>query len=326
MKKSNIVKNNFINYELLDLYSDQFSIDSFKDNIKVKSNESNEIINTVVKAASNKEGDDVKLIVNLSDEMKEAYKNGDIKLDTNKNGEMYAQIRKNGKYGKKLSISEEVNDNGLSNSDIAFAMEINAIKEQLNEMIDALKDIETYVIEVVHGLHNDRIGLFYSGLSTYMEASQVTDVSLKNLLISQSIKSINDSQAQVMQEFKNDVKYLLNHEYENNKNQKRHKIIKEKMDNIHICFETIYRATMLKAMIYFDIKQLPAMFMSLEEYGRFIEQIVKPNASKLVEFDNREDKLINTIWEKRAKSFKDCVNIKNSLLGTNTYYITMEDE
>lgn len=325
MRKDSISKQLFRNYELLDLYNDQFSFDSFQNSIKAKNEESREIIDTVVNTASKKEDDDIKLVVNLSDEMKEAYKNGDIKLDTGKNGEMYAQVRKNGKYGKKLSISEELNDKGLDSSDITFAMELSAIKEQLNEMVEALKDIETYVVEVAHGLHNDRIGLFYSGLSTYMEASQVTDPSLKNLLISQSIKSINDSQSQVMQEFKNDVKYLLNHEYENNKNQKRHKIIEEKMDNLHICFETIYRATMLKTRIYFDIKQLPAMFMSLEEYGRFIDQIVMPNTPKLVEFD-KEEKLINTIWDKRANSFKECTNIKNSLLTINTYYITTEDQ
>ena len=159
-----------------------------------------------------------------------------------------------------------------------------------------------------------------------MESSQVSDPYLKQLLISQSIKSINDSQSQVIQEFKNDIKYLINHEFNENKNQKRQKLINDKMNNIHKCFEAVYRATMLKAMIYYDIKQLPAMFMALEEYGRFIEKIVKPNASRLTEFDAREDKLINTIWEKRAESFNKCSEIKNMLVSTNTYLITSEEQ
>lgn len=314
----------FINYELLDLFDEQFNIDSFEYNIKTRFNESDQIINTIYESATgNKKDEDVKLVVNMSDELKEAYKNGDIKLDTDKNGEMYAQLKNKGKYGKKLSVREETGE--LDAADISFAMELNAIKEQLSKIVETLKDIETYVVEVVEGLHNDRVGLFYSGLSTYIEASQVTEKSLRYFLASQAIQSINDSQAQVIQEFKNDVKYLINHEFNDSKNKKRQTIIKEKMDNIHRCFETIYRATLLKAIIYFDLKQLPAMLLSLEQYGRFIEKLVEPNVSKLIEFD-KEDKLINTIWEKRADSFKECAEIKNILSSTKTYYITTEEQ
>ena len=325
MKDSTNKKNSFVNYELLGLFDEQFNIDSFKDSINNELQKSYEIVDAIVKTTKNdNKQNDVKLVVNMSDDLKTAYKNGDIVLDTGKNGEMYAQVRKNGKYGKKLSISEEIENNEISSNDIAFAVELNSIKEQLNNIVDALQALETYVVDIVEGLHNDRVGLFYSGLSSYMEASQISNSSLKELMISQSIKSINDSQAQMIQEFKNDVKYLINHEYDNDKNQKRQIIIKDKMNNIHICFELIYRSTMLKTMIYFDIKQLSAMFMVLEEYGRFIEKIVKPNASKLVEFDPMEDKLINTIWGSRANSFRECEDIKEKLLSNKRYYITTE--
>ena len=321
MKKENI----FVNSELLELFEDQFSADSFRMAIDRKYKESNQIISTVIGSATGKEKeDDVKFVVNLPDDMKDAYKNGDIKFDTGKNGEMYAQLRKNGKYGKKLSISEELGENGLSETDIAFAAELNAIKETLTKIVDALEEIEGYVIDTVEGLHNDRVGLLYSGLSTYMEASQIPDSSLKELLISQAIKSLNDSQAQIMQEFKYDLQYLVNHEFDNEKG-KRKKIIYEKMGNIHRCFEVIYRAFMIKSMIYFDVKQLPAMFMSFEEYGRFIEKLIKPNASKLAEFDPKEGKLINTIWQKRSSSFKECSGLKTKLLTANTFYISTED-
>ncbi|MBR0461969.1 MAG: hypothetical protein IJJ00_04570 [Erysipelotrichaceae bacterium] len=322
VKKSKVY---FKNNELLDLFSDQFSLKSFKDNIDHRTDESDSVLNAIDKAVSKKnDKDDVKLVVNLTDEQKQAYADGTLKLDVDKDGNMYAQLKNNGKYGKKLNISEDLEKQDLEIADARFSAELNAIKDQLAKMVEALEAIEEYVVEVLQGLHNDRIGLFYSGLGMYLEASQMENSPIKELLISQAIKSLNDSQAQVMQEFKSNIVYLKNHEYKNEKSN-RQKKMHEKMDSIHKCFEIIYRAILLKAIIYFDIKQLPSMLMVFEEYRRFVETMVKPNASFLIECDPREDMLINTIWQKRASSFMGCEEAKAQLLQCNTYYITKED-
>lgn len=310
----------FVNSELFDLFDEQFSFRSFNNSVNKQIIKSNNVINTIGKIAmrDDKKEDDFRLVVDMSDEMKETYKNGNLKLDI-VDGKTYAQLKNNGKYGKKLSISEETIKEGITDEDIAFATQLASIQEQLTQMMDALKDIEGYVVDTLQGLHNDRIGLFFSGLSTYVEASQMKDSTLKDMLISQSIKAINDSQSQVIQEFKHDLSYLINHEFEKEKG--RHKRIEEKMSNIHICFESIYRATMLKSIIYFDMKQLAPMFACLEEYGRFINNFVKPYAGKLIEFDPREDRLINTIWQKRAESFKCCESLKTQLTNKHTYLL-----
>lgn len=57
-----------------------------------------------------------------------------------------------------------------------MAMQMEAIKQQLQSIIESLKDIEGKVIEVIQGQRNDRIGLFYSGLSLYVESRERTDL------------------------------------------------------------------------------------------------------------------------------------------------------
>ena len=307
--------------ELLELFDDQFSLKAFEEKIDKRSDESNKIINEVERVVSSKENnDDIKLVVDLTDEMKEAYKNGELKLDVSKDGKkMYAQIKENGKYGSKLSISEELENKDISIDDVTFAAELSSIKEQLKEMTNMLEDIEGYVFDTLNGLHNDRIGLFYSGLSIYVEALQVNDLNLKTLLISQSIKSLSDAQSQMIQELKYDINYLVNHEYKHENN--RHKIIGEKMNNIHKCYEVIHRAAVLKAMIYFDNRQLQSTFMVFEEYARFINTLIKPNADFLIECDSREDKLINGIWKRRSNFLDKCKEVNNIINSNTLYYI-----
>lgn len=74
-----------------------------------------------------------------------------------------------------------------------------------------------------------------------------------------------------------------------------------------------------------NINQIPSMLVTFEEYGKFINKLIKPYAKFLVECDHRETKLINTIWEQRAASFENCLNTKNILENNHTYYITTEE-
>ena len=233
---------------------------------------------------------------------------------------MYAQLRENGKYGKKLTISEETKQ-----TDLVFAAQLNNIKDVLVEIVDLLENIEECVNNVLTDLHNDRVGLYYSGISIYLEALQTTDTSLQKQLIAQSIKSLSDSQAQIIQELKSDVAYLKSSEYQKIK-KKKHERLVEKMQNIHECYQTINRIITLKAMIYFDNNQLSSMLMVYKQYQRFIDAFIKPNAAFLIECDPRDDKLINGVWNKRANAFIDCKELQNALNGNDLFYIEMEDK
>lgn len=305
---------------LLNLYDEQFKYSTFKALISKKNNEANKLMNHIFGSISQEEDDDVKFVVDLSDEMKEQYKKGLLKFDKGKDGKLYAQLRdENNRYGKKLNIKENIKE-----SDLIFASQLDMITDVLNEIVDTLENVEECIYSVLLGLHNDRVGLYYSGLALYLEALQASDDSLKNILIAQSLKSLNDAQAQIIQEFKADIFYLKSPEFLKSK-KKKHDVLVEKMQNIHECYQTINRIISLKAMIYFDNNQLSSMMMVCTEYQRFIDAVIKPNKGFLIECDPRDDKLINGIWEKRAKSLLQCKKIQTQLRN-NTLFIGTEEK
>ena len=242
------------------------------------------------------------------DELKEKYKKGLLRFDKDKNGNMYAQLRdEKNHYGKKLNIKEQVNE-----KDLIIASQLNVIKDVLDDIVDTLENIEENISHILMEFHNDRVGLYYSGLSLYLEALQVNDASLRKELIAQSLKSLNDSQAQIIQEFKSDIAFLRSPQF-NKIKRKKHDCLVEKMQNIHVCFQTINRIITLKAMIYFDNNQFNSMLMVCNEYQRFIKAIIKPNLGFLIECDPRDDKLINGTWSKRANALLDYKEIQNKL-------------
>lgn len=299
---------NLFDEDLLNLYDEQFKYSAFKTLISKKNREANQFINNIFESINQEESDDVKLVVDLSDEMKEKYKQGLLKFDKDKDGKMYAQLRdENNRYGKKLNIKEDIKE-----SDLIFASQLNMITDVLNEIVDTLENVEICIHNVLLDLHNDRVGLYYSGLALYLEALQTSDESLKNALIAQSLKSLNDAQAQIIQEFKSDIYYLKSPEFLKIK-KKKHDVLIEKMQNIHECYQTINRIISLKAMIYFDNNQLSSMMIVCTEYQRFIDAVIKPNKGFLIECDPRDDKLINGIWEKRANTFIQCKDIQKQL-------------
>ena len=71
---------------LLNLYDEQFEYSSFKSLISKKYDQSNVFMNHLFDSIE--QDDDVNLVVDLSDELKEKYKKGLLKFDKDKNGNM----------------------------------------------------------------------------------------------------------------------------------------------------------------------------------------------------------------------------------------------
>lgn len=141
---------------LLNLYDEQFKYSTFKTLIAKKNNEANKLMNHIFESISQKEDEDVKFIVDLSDEMKEQYKKRLLKFDKGKDGKLYAQLRdENNRYGKKLNIKEDIKE-----SDLIFASQLDMITDVLNEIVDTLENVEECIHSVLLGLHNDRVGLY----------------------------------------------------------------------------------------------------------------------------------------------------------------------
>lgn len=297
-------------------WKDEFDIVSLKQVIKVKQDEADSLLTKVATALMEKEDSskecptEIKYVVDMDNEIKEALKNGEIKFDVNKKtGEVYAQLRKkNGHYGKKLSIKEEI-DEDVEADDIGIALQMQAIEEKLANIINVLEEIGESVVEVLQGQQNDRIGLYYSGQNLYMESKNISDKTFKSYVLAHCLKTLSDASAQMVQNIKMDIQYLVDKKYKCKKD-KSIQIIDDKMIDINKSFEIIHRAFVLRAAIYYEQGELDAMLRVLDSYGSFLEKVIVPVTPKLTEYDANDMLLREGVWEKRAGAFVEIKDMR----------------
>ncbi len=307
------------------LYDEQFSIKEWKSEIDIKNKSSHKIVDKI-KAALPREiqNDDFRLVVDVDDSFKESYKEGAVKLVVNKNGDIQAQIKRDdGKFGKKLPIKEELIDNGITTEELQIAFQTEMLQNLLYSIIDTLSEIENEIKSILQGQKNDRMGLFYSGMSLYLEAKRIQDNELRKQIIAQSIRSISEAGAQIMQEVRFDIQYLVNKEYM--KEKKKEESINTRMTRIKENFEAIYKSYFMKAMIYSENNENMAMLSVLEEYGRFINRMISPYVNTLTECDSDDTLLSGGIWEKRAETFIEAGKVRKALEGETTFYLVKEN-
>lgn len=308
----------------LSLYDSQFSIAAFNNSLRNSETKSRSIIDSVKEAiikAQAKGDDEIKYVVDMSDEIKEAIEKGEMKLVQEKGGEFFAQIRKaNGQYGAKLPIKKELASKGLTPQELQMALQMEAIREQLKDIIDSLQEIEGKVTDVIQGQKNDRVGLFYSGLSLYIEASAVQDEMLRKQITAQALKSINDSNSQMIQDLKTNLEYLVNKKYM--KTKKPTEKIEEHLNNIQQCYDVIYRASFLKAMIYQENNELGPMITCIDEYARFVESLISPYVGRLSELDKNSKFIDEGAWGKIAGTLEGCKDLKKQLISNNVYVLS----
>ena len=99
-----------------------------------------------------------RLVVDAGDSMLKAIESGAVKLSVEKSGKMMAQIRgADGKFGSKLPIKKEYFRKGIDSAQIANALQMQALQEQLSQITDQIQVINHSVIRVLEGQQNDRI-------------------------------------------------------------------------------------------------------------------------------------------------------------------------
>lgn len=310
--------------DCLSLFDEQFTIDELGQAVDDATRKSNSVIestrNAIRKAVSCQDDEDYKFVVQLEDDMKAAIDSGDIKLVTNAEGEIFAQLRQsNGHFGSKLPIKKELHEEGLSVESVEMALQMEMIKDQLKSIVETMQSIEGRVVEVLQGQHNDRIGLFYSGLSLYAEASNIRDEGLRKQLMSQAIKSLSDANSQMIQEIRTSVGYLVTEQYKSTK--KMGEKIEEHLGIIHQCFDVVYRASFLKATIYQQNGELPAMLTAIDEYGRFVDKMIVPYAGKLTELDRNSEFIDTGAWGTISNTLVGCRKLKQQICTRDTYYL-----
>ena len=318
----------FEGFDFLSIFDEQFSIEDFDKSIQIEKEESENILSKArcaVKKAYAAADDDYHYEVNMSDEMKKAIESGEVNLVNGNDGLVYAQLRgEKGRFGKPLPIEKQLEEQGITAEELQLAMQMDAIRQQLETMIRELKHIESRVTEVVQGQHNDRIGLFYSGLSLYAEAQRITEPSLKTLTLANALKALSDANAQVIQEIRTNIEYLVTEKYIGSKNATTQ--IDEKLSSINKCYDVVYRSSLLKSAIYYERGEVEAMLTCFDEYGRFIEKLIIPYAGTLSELDKSEKFIEKGTWGSIVNTLSICKDMRETLGVPEKLTLAMKGE
>lgn len=329
-QKDEVKTSAFAGFDFLSLFDEQFSIDDFDKSIHTGSDASKSVLskarNAVGKAYSELEDDDAyHYEVSMTDELKKAINSGEVSLVTGKDGLVYAQLRGDkGRFGKPLPIEKHFEEQGLTVEQIELAIQMDAIRAQLESMIETLKTIEGRVTEVIQGQHNDRIGLFYSGLSLYAESQRITNDSLRTLTQANALKALSDANSQVIQEIRTSIEYLVTEQYKGSKDITKE--IDERLSSINKCYDVVYRSSFLKSTIYYERGEIEAMLTSLDEYGRFIQKLIIPYAEILSELDENEKFIEKGTWGAIANTLSICSEMREKLSAPEELLLTMKGE
>ena len=242
-----------------------------------------------------------RLVVDVGDDMLKAIESGAVKLSVEKSGKMMAQIRDaNGNYGERLPIKEEYFRKGIDLAQMANALQMQALQDQLSQITDQIQVINHSVVRILEGQQNDRIAQYYSGLALYAESRLVTDSAMQKSLVAQSLKALTEATFELTLTMQSDIKHLANRDGKHVKG-KRIEYIDEHMQSVNQCFAFIHQAALLRAGIYCNEGELSAMTAVLDQYSKFIETTVGENAALLTQCDVSDDGTTEGIWNSRAQ-------------------------
>lgn len=265
-------------------------------------------------------------VVNMTDEMKDAIDRGIIKLDCGKDGQLYAQIRDaDNRYGKKLSISKELSDQGVDTLEAMNALRLKAIQDQLAKMAEILDAISQDVELVLQGQQNDRLGLYIAGRNLFLESQDVADPTLKRMLTVQALATLSEATAQLELQMQADIQYLAEGKYKLKKG-KQVEQIETRMESINKSFQAIHEAALLKVSIYYESGEYGAMLAAISEYGRLLETSIVPHAPRLAEFDREDNLLKGGKWETRSNLLTSVEDIRIQLLSDSSFYLNASTE
>ena len=313
-------------------YAIQFFADSLRSKLVQVDTFAEKICNTIIKdtpiatqaAKALEKGS--RFVVDISDSTKRAIHSGQLKLVT-ENGRMRAQLLDgNGRYSTKLDIKEEFFGQGFDAVQMANALQLKTIQEQLEQITDQIVMINSSVIDVLQGQQNDRIALFYSGMNLYLESETIKNPEMKSALMTQAMRALSDGTQQLILTMESDIDFLKTKKYDKLRSGKK-EAVQDRMDSINKAFGFIHQATLARAAIYCKQDEYIAMAQVLDEYSSFIDETIASNANLLSQCDKSDDGTMFGLWQSRAKLKLDVSELKKSLLSKgNEYYLLIGDE
>lgn len=318
-------------------YSASYPVELLSRGLKQKLNQAGDIVSYVYREVTKASSIGVQVseatskgyryVVDATESTIKAIESGKIKLTTEKSGKMFAQVRQaNGQYGSKLPIKKEVFSKGIDPVQMANALQMRALQNQVQQIAQQIVFIDQSVREVIQGQQNDRIGLYYSGLTLYLEARSINDPEMRRTLIAQSLRALSEARFQLGLTMQTDIKYLADGEYKIGKG-KSVELIDKRINNINQSFAFIHQATMLRAGIYCNEGELSAMTSVLDEYSHFIENVVAKNAELLAQCDVTDTGTEKGVWRSRTKLKLDVAELSKQLSAPDkTIYLGVMKE
>lgn len=261
----------------------------------------------------------------LSKEITEKLKSGEYSFMRTKDGILKAEIIDLNQKGKPivqhcdLEIKEVCK--GVDMKKLLNSMQSYQMQKQLEQISQQLDDISNRLNEVLRGQQNDRIALYYSGLELYLDSMRINDETFRKDMLSLAIKTLKDSNEQMIQQVKSDIKVLLD-KFDIKSGKIKGisiKDINDRMTSINKAFEVIHKNSILSAGIYYENNEIKAMLGVLERYSGFLQQTLLDRCGEysvkeiLYQYDEN-DKALEGSWYSRSTEIpKSISRIKEEL-------------
>ena len=234
--------------------------------------------------------------------------------------------------GKTRAIADlkwEEIGSGVDPAAMTSAMQGMAIQQQLREISEQLQDMSAAMEDVLMGQHNDRLAMFFSGEAIYREALAASDETLKRSLTSAAIMALTNASTSLQASLVYEVNAICD-KYDEEKGRfvgiKSEKLM-EKMYLINSSFQTIHKATTLKAAIYYREGEYQALTTVLSDYKGFLERSLPEEKAHILYLADPNEKTFEGVWNIRRNELPVRIdNTRKMLMQSQNYMLEMEKE
>lgn len=256
----------------------------------------------------------------FSDEVKQKIADGTYKLMKKKDMDGIFKAVVVDQKGKTRAIADlkwEEIGNGVDPAGMTNAMQGMAIQQQLREISEQLENMAEAMEDVLIGQHNDRLAMFLSGEAIYREALAASDPALQKSLTSSAILALTNASASLQASLVHEINSVCE-KYDAEKGRfigvKTEKL-KEKMYLINSSFQTIHKATTLKAAIYYKEGEYAALTTVLSDYKSFLEHSLPQENAHILYLADPNEKTFDGIWNIRQNELPVRIDNTRELLA-----------
>lgn len=212
----------------------------------------------------------------------------------------------NGTIKQHMNVKYESFCNIPNSAELANSLQMAGISQQLATIKEQLEMVSCAVQEVLAGQQNDRIALYYAGEQIYLEANKTQNKFLRMQLTASAIRSLEEAKAKMIESIKLDIANIR--AYDQQEIKLRPKELSDRITRINKSFEVVNRAALLKAGIYHELGEIPAMMFSLQQYAAFLSESINANAKLLYDYDKSDTK-IEGKWHERARNIPKSIQL-----------------